>query len=246
MHYKMRRQGFREDSIWQFSRRSPPFAIRASESRVGVSTIALGFLRRFKYPTIFLKISCDGDYLLPIIVGDAAVEKLLHSSPENENEECPDQYEFVAAAVDKFGYEVQMVKITNRVVNTYYAKLYLGKRGNNDLISIDARPSDAINIAKACQAPIYVNKEIVLTDAIRIGYGGRSQSTKPIFDVILDSAPEGPDPLSEELKLVRNMNLAAEEERYSDAAMWRDRLKELWNSTMLRTESSSIDADSYD
>lgn len=31
-----------------------------------------------------------------------------------------------------------------------------------------------------------MNKSIVLEDAIRIGYGGRPQSTKPIFDVILD------------------------------------------------------------
>lgn len=36
------------------------------------------------------------------------------------------------------------------------------------------------------QAPIYVNKSIVLEDAIKIGYGGRPQSTKPIFNVILD------------------------------------------------------------
>lgn len=33
------------------------------------------------------------------------------------------------------------------------------------------------------------------------------------------SAPEGPDPLSEELKLVRNMDLASKEERYIDAGI---------------------------
>lgn len=36
------------------------------------------------------------------------------------------------------------------------------------------------------QAPIYVNKAIVLEDAIRIGYGGRPHNTKPIFNIILD------------------------------------------------------------
>lgn len=34
------------------------------------------------------------------------------------------------------------------------------------------------------------------------------------------SAPEGPDPISEELKLVRNMNLASKEERYIDAGIY--------------------------
>ncbi|XP_048595530.1 bifunctional nuclease 2-like isoform X2 [Brassica napus] len=240
MHYKMRRNGFREDSIWEASRHLPPFAVRASESRVGVLPIGLGFLRQFKHPTIFLKISCDGDYLLPLIVGDAAVETLLDVSPlQGHIEECPDQFHFVSSLVDRLGHQVKMVKLTSRVFNTYYASLYLGKPGDDDVICIDSRPSDAINVARACQAPIYVNKTIVLEDAIKIGYGGRPKSTKPIFNVILDSAPEGPDPISEELKLVRNMNLASKEERYIDAAMWRDRLKKLQNSSCIRGFSNS-------
>ena len=37
------------------------------------------------------------------------------------------------------------------------------------------------------QAPIYVNKQIVLADAIRIGYGmGRVRDTKSTYDVSLD------------------------------------------------------------
>ncbi|KAJ4878738.1 Wound-responsive family protein [Raphanus sativus] len=246
MHYKMRRHGFREDSIWQASRHLPPFAVRASESRVGVLPIGLGFLRQFTHPTIFLKISCDGDYLLPLIVADSAVEKLLDVPPlQGPIEECPDQFHFVSSLVDKLGHEVKMVKLTSRVFNTYYASLYLGKPGDNDVICIDSRPSDAINVARACQAPIYVNKSIVLEDAIKIGYGGRPQSTKPIFNVILDSAPEGPDPISEELKLLSNMDLASKEERYTDAAMWRDRLKKLQNSSSVVYEGVAT-PESYD
>lgn len=37
------------------------------------------------------------------------------------------------------------------------------------------------------QAPIYVSKQIVFTDAIRIGYGmGRVRNKKAIYDVLLD------------------------------------------------------------
>ncbi|AED98148.1 Bifunctional nuclease domain [Arabidopsis suecica] len=246
MHYKMRRHGFRQDSMWQTSRPLPPFSIRASESRVGVLPIGLGFLRQFKQPTIFLKISCDGDYLLPVIVGDAAVEKLLDVPLQGHTEECPDQFQFVSAVVDKLGYEVKMVKLTGRIVNTYYASLCLGKPGDIEAICIDSRPSDAINVARACQAPIYVNKAIVLEEAIKIGYGGRPQSAKPVFNVILDSAPDGPDPLSEELKLVRNMDLASKEERYIDAAMWRDRLKNLQNSSSVVYNKGVETPESYE
>uniref|UniRef100_A0A2P2J9Y9 Bifunctional nuclease 2 n=1 Tax=Rhizophora mucronata TaxID=61149 RepID=A0A2P2J9Y9_RHIMU len=120
-----------------------------------------------------------------------------------------------------------MVRITERVSNTYLARLYFSKPGENDVLSVDARPSDAINVANGCKAPIYVNKQIFLTDAIRIGYGmGRGCGSKPTYDVSLDSAADGPDMLNQELDLIRNMNLAVKEERYNDAAMWRDKIIE--------------------
>lgn len=80
------------------------------------------------------------------------------------------------------------------------------------------------------QAPIFVNKQIVLADATRILYGMNPRRKKAIYDVILDSAIDGPDLISEEFNVVRKMNLAAQEERYSDAAMWKDKLRKIRNS----------------
>ncbi|KAK9109352.1 hypothetical protein Sjap_017412 [Stephania japonica] len=78
------------------------------------------------------------------------------------------------------------------------------------------------------QGTYFVNKEIVLTDAIRIVYGTRrGNHSKSVYDVSLDSAEEGPDELAHELTLVKNMNIAVKEERYNDAAMWRDKLNKL-------------------
>ncbi|XVF15981.1 hypothetical protein REPUB_Repub09cG0202600 [Reevesia pubescens] len=207
LHYRMLRQGFEEDIKWKSSRRQLPM------SRPKITSIGKDFLGRFPSPTIFLKISCDGDFLLPIIVGDFAVEKLISAFWGDDNGDSPDQFHLVKNVVEKLGYEVKMVRITERVVNTYFAKLYFSKPGENDVISVDARPSDAISVANRCKAPIYVNKQIVLADAIRIGYGmGRVRDTKSTYDVSLDSAAEGPDLLTEELDLVRNMDLALKEE----------------------------------
>lgn len=200
-------------------------------SRAKINSIGKPFLSRFPSPTIFLKISCDGDFLLPIIVGEFAVEKLIASFWGDDIGDNPDQFHLVKNVVEKLGYEVQMVRITERAVNTYFAKLYFSKPGENDVICVDARPSDAINVAYRCKAPIYVNKQIVLEDAIKIGHGmGRVRDTKTIYDVLLDSAADSPDLLTEELDLVRNMNLAIKEERYNDAATLRDKLMKLRNS----------------
>ncbi|XP_038721478.1 bifunctional nuclease 2-like isoform X2 [Tripterygium wilfordii] len=224
-HYRMRKQGFGE----QFKR--PPYGklslsiVQAKEPRV--RTIEEDFLRRFQSPTIFLKISCDGDFLLPISVGEFAIQKLIDTLQENANGECPDQFELIRDVSERLGCNVKVVRIVERVLNTYFARIYFGK-GGNEILSVDARPSDAMIIANRCRAPIYVSKEIVFTDAIRLGYGiSRVHDRKPTYDVSLDSAIDGPDPLAEELGLLMNMNLAAKEERYKDAAMLRDKLMKL-------------------
>ncbi|KAK8964729.1 Bifunctional nuclease 2 [Platanthera guangdongensis] len=127
-----------------------------------------------------------------------------------------------------FAFQVRMVRITDRVVNTYYARIYLRKASDNTNISIDARPSDALNVAERFNAPIYVSKDIVVKDAIKVVYGNwRARSTKVVYDVSLDSAPDEADPLFEELDLVQKMNAAILEERFEDAAVWRDQLAKL-------------------
>jgi hypothetical protein len=45
------------------------FSFPEKSLRKDDNLIRQGFLQRFQNPTIFLKISCDGDYVLPIVVG---------------------------------------------------------------------------------------------------------------------------------------------------------------------------------
>lgn len=224
-HYKMRTRGFQEETRWNSSAHLVPFSLHSKDRIADASSLGTGFLSRFKNPTIFLKISCDAEYVLPIIVGEYAVEKLIDSLHEEETRDWPDQFLLVRNLLLKFGYEVKMVKITERVTSTYFSRIFFHKAGEKDIISVDARPSDAINVARRCKAPIFVNKQIVLTDATRIGYGmDRSSRIKSTYDVLLDSASDGPDLLSEELSVLRNMNLAVNEERYHDAALWKEKL----------------------
>ncbi|KAJ8764327.1 hypothetical protein K2173_006067 [Erythroxylum novogranatense] len=231
-HYRMRKQGFGEDLRWQTSGRMFPHTVQAKESRPELGIIRYDFLRRFQSPTMFLKVSCDGDFLLPILVGEFSLEKLIDAERGDDNGDCPDQYLLVKNIVETLGYEIKMMRITKKVINTYFARLYFSQPGDSDILSVDARPSDAINVANRCKAPIYINKQIVISDAIRIGYGmGRARGSKPAYDVLLDSAADGPDLLAQEIDLVRNMNLAVQEERYSDAAMWRNKIMELRKSS---------------
>ncbi|KAI3710353.1 hypothetical protein L2E82_40131 [Cichorium intybus] len=93
--------------------------------------------------------------------------------------------------------------------------------GTKDIISLNACLSDAINVTKRYRAPIYVSKQIVLNDAVKILYGlNKLRGKKPTYDVFLDSAIDGADVLTEDVDFVAKMNLAVKDERYSDAGVF--------------------------
>ncbi|XP_065626537.1 receptor-like protein Cf-9 homolog [Quercus suber] len=72
------------------------------------------------------------------------------------------------------------------LVNIVYGGRH-NKLGKNDILSVDARSSNAINVANRCKAPIFVSRQIALEDAIKIGYGmGKKCDTKSTYDVSLD------------------------------------------------------------
>ncbi|XP_020677699.1 bifunctional nuclease 2 isoform X2 [Dendrobium catenatum] len=262
-HYNSWKQGFIEETKLHLSGKKYPFS--SHRRRVdNVHSVGHDFLRRFQSPTVFLKIACDGDLLLPIIVGEFAIIRLIDAISGEEHEECPDQFQFVKNIVGTFGYEVRnfynidwWLELMQTLCCGRHCDLFYCKHGqirchciyvirtkiftnglliyenvkmdaDNTSICIDARPSDALNLAERFKAPIYVNKEIVVKDAIKVVYGNwRAGTTKMVYDVSLDSAPEEPDPLIEELDLVQKMNEAVLEERFEDAALWRDKLTKL-------------------
>ncbi|KAH7287042.1 hypothetical protein KP509_32G034400 [Ceratopteris richardii] len=183
-------------------------------------------LYRSRNPTIFLKVLCESDILLPIIVGDMAVKMLMKALRGDEF-----SYQLMRNLVDALCYEVRMVRVTQRIGDTYLACIYLAKPGDKEMVCVDARPSDAVNLAVRCKAPIYVNKEIIFNDAVRPVYRTtqatigkarkyRSSSFAPALP------QDNHDPVAVEFNLLKNMFLAALEERYRDAARWRNRLKE--------------------
>ncbi|CAH9054588.1 unnamed protein product [Cuscuta europaea] len=183
------------------------------------------------HPAIVLKMEDGTGLLLPIIVLEMP-SVLLMAAVCNVQIARPTIYQVVKDMIEKMGYQVKLVRVTKRVNEAYFAQLYLNKQyGNeNESISFDLRPSDAINIAVRCKVPIQVNKYLAYSDGIKV-----VDSAKPIIlgpsdsSVMseLDRASGQPGIETKEFILLRNMLLAAVEERYKDAAQWRDKLTQL-------------------
>ncbi|KAG6473477.1 hypothetical protein ZIOFF_067393 [Zingiber officinale] len=118
--------------------------------------------------------------------------------------------------------QVQVVRVTKRVNEAYFAQLYVSKVGNEkETISFDLRPSDAINLAVRCKVPVQVHRHLAYTDGMRVVEPSKPVMQAPPLDGMLFMELDRPDGQpcmeTEEFGLIQNMLNAAIEERYKDA-----------------------------
>ncbi|CAM8938425.1 unnamed protein product [Rhodiola kirilowii] len=166
--------------------------------------------------------------LLPIIVSELP-SILLMAAVRNVQISRPTMYQVIQDMIDKMGYTAKLVRVTKRVHEAYFAELYLSKMGNNsECISFDLRPSDAINIAVKCKVPIQVNRHLAYSDGVKVIESEKLIPQSPASDGFMFTSLDQPSGKSssetEEFDLLRNMLIAVDEERYKDAAEWRNKL----------------------
>lgn len=192
-------------------------------------------------PAIVLKMEDGSDLLLPIIVLEMP-SVMLMAAIRNVQVARPTVYQILKDMIEKMGYEVKLVRVTRRVHEAYFAQLYLAKIGDEtQRVNFDLRPSDAINIAVRCKVPIQVNKYLAYCDGVRIVSDpakllSRTLGPEALRSKELDRPDGNPCFATEEFDLVQKMITAAIEERYVDAAQWRDELNQLRSKKSNRTK----------
>ena len=112
----------------------------------------------------------DGDRRLPIWIGpsEASVLALAIQSVEMPR---PFPYKLAAGLVEAAGSRITEVRITKLTDSVFYAVVeVLGPTGPRE---VDARPSDAVNLAVVTGAPIQVNTELFSAAVAPAGSAGR-------------------------------------------------------------------------
>ena len=111
---------------------------------------------------IFLK-EKGGERTFPIVIGfyeALAIDRFVKETPPQR----PMTHDLLVHVVEALSAKVTKVEITNLKDGTFFAILHVegpdGKRSE-----VDARPSDAIAVATAVKAPIFVHEK-VLEDAV--------------------------------------------------------------------------------
>jgi bifunctional DNase/RNase len=71
----------------------------------------------------------------------------------------PNSHDLFKDVANQLNLEVSMVKITELRENSYFSKIIMHQ--GTTILSMDARPSDAVAIAIRMDAPIYMNKTLL-------------------------------------------------------------------------------------
>ncbi|MCA0390031.1 MAG: DUF151 domain-containing protein [Bacteroidetes bacterium] len=100
----------------------------------------------------------DGERKLPIIIGHFEAQSIAFVI-ERQALERPNTYDLLKSVIDNLGASVVEVVIHELLQNTYYANIVLDVSGFTN--EVDARPSDAINLAIRCQVPIFVAEKVM-------------------------------------------------------------------------------------
>ncbi len=108
-------------------------------------------------PIVVLQ-EASSDTLLPIWVGifeaNAIATKLKKIGSQR-----PMTHDLIHHIVKVLGSQVMKIVVNDLKENTYYALIHLTRKGEE--IIIDSRPSDAIALALAVDAPIYVSDHVI-------------------------------------------------------------------------------------
>lgn len=106
-----------------------------------------------------------GPRRLPIVIGyqeAQAIDRFV----KQKTFQRPLTHDLLAATIEATGSAVERVDITELRDGTYYAMIRLA-RLDGSVAEIDARPSDAIALATATKAPIFV-AEAVLDESAEV------------------------------------------------------------------------------
>lgn len=109
-------------------------------------------------PVVLLK-SDDGDDVLPIWIGHAEAMAIeLHI--KGTQFERPLTHDLLRTTIETLGATVTKVAITGLREGTFFAKIHLQRE--EDVLVIDARPSDSVALALKSSAPIFVARDVFL------------------------------------------------------------------------------------
>ena len=108
---------------------------------------------------VFLK-EVGGERQFPILIGIFEATS-IDRRVKNIGRPRPLTHDLLVGAIETMGGELESVVINELSEQTYFANLRI--KHNDEILELDARPSDAIAVAVTCDPalPIYIEEEVL-------------------------------------------------------------------------------------
>ena len=117
----------------------------------------LAFDERTETPVVILQ-EADGKRILPIWIGRAEA-RAIAMELAGQRFQRPLTHDLMKTIIEGLEGRMRKVAILELKDNTFYAKLFIEK--GDDVVGIDARPSDSIALALKTKSPVYVVEELL-------------------------------------------------------------------------------------
>lgn len=168
---------------------------------------------------VFLK-NVEDPRTLPIFIGAPEAQSISIVLSKTQVPR-PMTHDLMRALMETLGGRLVRVTVCAVLEGTFFAELLI--RRDETLLRVDARPSDAIALALRCEAPIFVNRDVMEA-------AGRVLETETGAAETTPASP--PKPKRTPLERIKHeLETAIGEERYEDAARLRDRIQHLDSSS---------------
>ena len=161
---------------------------------VEVKVQSLGLDRSSNTPVVILE-ELDGERVLPIWIGPAEASAIAMQLADMEYSR-PLTHDLLVAVLNGLGGSLQKVIITRVEKSTYYADLIIHR--DDEVISVDARPSDSIAVALRVDACIFAQDDLLERATIEIAEGEGDIEELPARESL--STQMDPDELKEYLR----------------------------------------------
>jgi bifunctional DNase/RNase len=170
----------------------------------------------------------EGNRRLPIIIG-AFEAQAIALEMEGVIPPRPMTHDLLKSVVENFGETIEEVYISELREGTFYAKILF----STSQIEIDARPSDAIALAVRCNAPIYVNSDVMDDTGV---FPQDAENTTPDEQgedlQFLRNKGEQKSPRKSKVEVLQSqLDKAVTDEDYERAARIRDEIKKMLESS---------------
>ncbi|PKA04534.1 bifunctional nuclease family protein, partial [Leptospira ellisii] len=165
-----------------------------------------------------IKTKDDSDArVVPIFIGPLETHSIT-SVLDGTKPPRPMTHDLMTVLLTTLNVNIVKISIEEIIDNTFYAKITLRK--DEDVIILDARPSDSIALALRANAPIYLAKKVIEEAGIEM-----KDEEIPGESIAREKISQLPKTQLEILQ--ESLNNALKTEDYESAARIRDQIKKL-------------------